>query len=251
MTLSIIVPTIDAKVPSLPPDPSVETIVVRGVSPVSAARNEGLSRATGEYIAWVDSDDEVSEDWLSSVLQGLETKPDVLSFNVRAVWLDGKRSSYKILGPADAADVMAERTNGQLWNKVIRRELYNGLSFKGTAHEDYRLLCELLPRAKAFAHIDKELYVYRRSVKGLSRHSDVSLGRTAILGLIEFCEKAPDKWRREIRKGVALRAADFCRNAESSPELRKFIRKALPSICIDNGLSIRVKIKCLLASLGI
>ena len=100
-------------------------------------------------------------------------------------------------------------------------------------------------------HIDKELYVYRRSAKGLSQHPDVGLGRTAILELIEFCDKAPVKWRRDIRKGVAQRAADFCRNAESFQELRGFIRKALPSIFIDNGLSIRVKAKCLLASLRI
>jgi len=249
--LSIIVPSIDGKLPTLPVDQCVETIVVRGVRPVSAARNEGLSRAAGEYVAWVDSDDEVCEDWLSSVLQGLETKPDVLSFNVHVVWTDGKRHSYKIGGAGYAVDVMAERTNGQLWNKVIRRELYKGLTFKGTIHEDYMLLCELLPRATTFAHIDKELYVYRRSANGLSQHSDIKLGRAAMLELIEFCSKSPDKWKGEIRKGVAQRAADFCRNAESSPELRRFIRKALPSIFIDIGLSSRVKAKCLLASLGI
>ena len=218
---------------------------------VAWARNEGLCRASGDYIVWVDSDDEVSDDWFPMILKGLEENPDVLSFNARVVWIDGMRPLCTIGGLAYAADVMAERTNGQLWNKVIRQELYEGLTFMGTSHEDYRLLCELLPRATTFAHINKELYVYRRSANGLSQHRDIELARKSMLDLIEFCNKSPEKWKREIRKGVAQRAADFCRNAESTPELRRFIRKSLPSICIDNGLAVRVKTKCILASLGI
>ena len=249
--LSIIVPSLDGAVPSLPSNPCVETIVIRGVSPVSAARNEGLSRATGEYVAWVDADDEIGEEWLSSILLGLAANPDVLSFNARVVWSDGKRPSYTIGSPAYAADVMAERTNGQLWNKVIKRELYEGIIFKGAAHEDYMALCELLPRASTFAHLDKELYVYRRSVSGLSQYGDVDLALNAILELIEFCADVPTEWSRDIKKGVAQRVADFCRNAESSLELRRFIRKALPLIFFDAGLSMRTKIKCLLAGLGV
>lgn len=249
--LSIIVPSIDGTVPRLPADPCVEAIVVSGVSPVSAARNEGLSRASGEYVAWVDSDDEVCDDWLSNIMQGLDGKPDVLSFNARVEWLHSKRSPYIVGGAAYVADVMAERANGQLWNKVIRRELFQGLYFEGVVHEDYRLLCELLPRARTFRHIDEVLYVYKRSASGLSQYADVDSGRNAILGLIEFCYDAPAEWRRDIKKGVAQRAADFCRNAESSDELRSFIRGALLSIFFDAGLSMRTKAKCLLAGLGV
>ena len=249
--LSIIVPSLYGVVPRLPEDSSVETIVVRGVCPVGVARNEGLARATGDYVAWVDSDDEVSEDWLPNVLQGLDGRPDVLSFNARVEWVDGKRPSYKVGGPAYAADVMAERTNGQLWNKVIRRELFKGLAFSGAVHEDYRLLCELLPRAKTFGYIDKDLYVYRRRANGLSQHTDIDSARNAILGLIEFLNVLPDRWKNEITKGVAQRAADFCRNAESSSDLRRFIRSALPLVFLDGRLSVRTKAKCLLAGMGI
>lgn len=252
MLLSVIVPSLTGEVPmSIPKDDRIEVNVVKGVFPVCAARNEGLARATGEYVAWVDSDDEVSEDWLSSVLQGLDGRPDVLSFNVRVEWVDAKRSSYTIGGSALATDVMSERANGQLWNKVIRRELFNGLTFKGTMHEDYRLLCELLPRARSFIHIDKELYVYRRSANSLSQHLDIEQGRMAILELMEFCDDAPTEWRHDIKKGVAQRVADFCRNAESRPEFRRFIRRATCSILFDGKLPVRTKVKCLLAGLGL
>lgn len=252
MTLSVIIPTQCGRIPeNLPSHSEVEVIIVRGVAPISAARNEGLKRATGEYVAWVDSDDEISKEWLPSILKGLEAKPDVLSFDANVIWMDAKRCLYKIGGLSYAADVMAERVNGQLWNKVIKRRLFEGLSFVGAMHEDYRILCELLPRAKSFIHLDKVLYVYRRNSNGLSQYGDVESGLKAILELISFSCNASDKWRNEIIKGAAQRAADFCRHAKSLPELRAFIRKALPLIWTDMDLSFRTKIKCLCASLGI
>ena len=249
--LSIIVPSLHGAVPWLPNDSRVEIIIVRGVSPVSASRNKGLTLARGEYIAWIDSDDRISEDWLSSILQGLEGKPDVLSFNARVEWVDSNRPSYVVGGWGDVTDVMAERTNGQLWNKVIKREVFSGLSFKGASHEDYRLLCELLPRARTFKYINKELYIYCRNENGLSRHFDIDLGYTAILELINFCENSPRKWKVDIEKGVVQRVADFCRNGQSFPELRCFIRGALPALLGDRRLSLRVKVKCFMAALGL
>lgn len=217
---------------------------------VSWARNEGMWRASGEYIAWVDDDDAVTEDWAARICEGLESRPDVLSFNAKVEWQDYSRGGYDIGGEANVADVMSERANSQLWNKVIRRELFVGLEFKGAVHEDYRLLCELLPKARTFKHISKTLYEYRRRRNGASQFPNAEGAREALNGLIEMCENVPPAHRREMCKGVAQRIADFCINARGTWPLRRFILSCLPVMIIDMGIPVRVKGKCILAALG-
>lgn len=250
--LSVIVPTLDGSLPAgLPQSQDVEVIVINGISPVSRARNVGISRAHGKYVAWVDADDAVTEDWLPSILAAIEDDPDIVSFNAQVEWVDGKRKGFVVGGMANVADVLAERATGQMWNKVIRRELYEGLEFSGMIHEDYRLLCELLPRAKQIKHIERTLYIYRRRSDGLSQHGDRTGEIDSLNGLIEMCNACDLPMKREMKKGVTQRVADFCRNAESTSQFRRFMRSNLCLVLCDPKISFRVKAKVLLASIGV
>lgn len=257
MKLSVIIPSIDGKhrfafPATVPVGLTVELIVVKGVSPVSEARNEGLAKSSGDYVAWVDADDNVSEDWLPEISRALQDEPDVVSFNAKVEWLNCRRPSYIIGGAAYPADVMSERATGQLWNKIIRRSLFDGLNFKNAIHEDYRLLCELLPKAERIIHIDKPLYVYRRGRDGLSQHANQTEEIMALNELIFMCEHLLEDWQRcEMSKGVVQRVADFCRNAKSTAALRRFLRSKLGLILLDKRVSMRVKIKVFLAAFGV
>lgn len=208
----------------------VEIVVVKGVSPVGKARNEGLRRARGEWIAWVDSDDEVEEGWLEEILgiltqrrrgaesarpegssdrtgesfggpAALEGKPreeegvDIVSFNVRQEWHDGSGRESTILDG---------RKCGQLWSKVFRRSLFDGLEFQGAVHEDYRIQCQM-PREAKRVHLDKVLYVYKRRAEGLSQHRDAKATIGALWGLIKIC----NSW--EMAKGIWERIWDFAK----------------------------------------
>lgn len=229
MKLSVIVPTLDGSVPAglleifksessavLENGVEVELIVVKGVSPISAARNEGLRRATGDYIAWVDSDDEISPDYFEVIISALRlpsststptfdySLPSLLTFNIRQEWHDGSSRPTCVLDG---------RHCGQLWSKVFRRSLFDGLSFEGAVHEDYRIQCQM-PRNVTRTHIDKVLYVYKRRASGLSQHHDAKAVISALWGLIKIC----NSW--EMAKGIWERIWDFAKTP-----LRRLLRR--------------------------
>lgn len=52
-----------------------------GETLIGKKRNDLINQATGEYIAFVDDDDWVSENYIEQILRATDTKPDVVGFN--------------------------------------------------------------------------------------------------------------------------------------------------------------------------
>lgn len=180
MKLSVIVPSLTGSVPEslrcqVMGREDVEFVVVTGVSPVGKARNEGLKRATGDYVAWVDADDEVTEDWQESILGELgRTEPargqlDGLLFDAEAIgwrkaasFVYGGRQSV-FAGTELAREVYRdERLKSHLWRWVLRRELWDGESFdeEVVALEDYLVLPKVVAKANEIGYLPKKLYRY-------------------------------------------------------------------------------------------
>lgn len=183
MKLSVIIPclklgeSLERAIRSIGTAPSgweVETVVVEGLRPVGRARNAGLDRATGDYVAWVDGDDDVSSDWLSSVLRMLERFPesDVLAVDAESVGWKG-RDGWAWPVPTGPADIGRLRTEvyrdmsfaSNLWLFVSRRSLWESLRFDEsvTVGEDYLMVPRLLARAEHCAHLGRALYRYHRN----------------------------------------------------------------------------------------
>lgn len=178
MKVSVIVPTLDGSVRArFPEDPRLEVITVRGVSPVGKARNEGLRRATGDYIAWVDADDEIADDWWTEISTALERdEPDVLTFDLAYVgWLN-RRDCVWGVRQAEVTllrllkDVCRDMCRpSMLCLYATKRTLWDGLAFdeKIRVAEDYILLPRILVRAKSCAYVPKKLYRYIRNRNSL------------------------------------------------------------------------------------
>ena len=52
---------------------------------VSVARNTGIERAKGRYIAFIDSDDLVSENYIEKVLEAIETNPECVYISWKTI----------------------------------------------------------------------------------------------------------------------------------------------------------------------
>ena len=173
----MIIPTLSGEMPkSVPDDPRLEVVLVKGVRPVGRARNEGLRRATGEYVAWVDADDEVEPEWLDEILRSLDGSPDVVTLDATLVgWRDRNDGVWGV--PRKEATIERLRRDvyrdisrsSALWHYVTRRSLWDGLSFDEEVRvaEDYLLLPKVLARARSCVYIDKKLYRYNRTPESL------------------------------------------------------------------------------------
>lgn len=191
----------------------VEIVVVKGVSPVGKARNEGLRRATGDYIAWVDADDEVTDDWLVDILAEIDgNAPDVITFDAARIgwvgdstdvtWRERHPSVERLLLSAYQA---VERMCS-MWLFVSRRELWTDIWFDEDAVicEDYFILPKFLGRAKSLTYIRKKLYRYICCETSLV-HRYGFTGDPKVMDMRRrYVDEAPQKYRSATTLGLAM-----------------------------------------------
>lgn len=223
------------------------------------ARNEGLERATGDWIAWVDCDDEVEPNWASEICAAIKAHPDVdvIQFDATEVvcsktsplayrykgLVEGKRFAHELL-----------RNDGMpawLWTRVFRKSLFDGAHFEGRVKHDYGMFLQILTRIKCVWSVGKPLYRYNRHGLGLSNYAqgmDYGLAGRRFESLIEAL---PDGWRRDGYIGLALTMADVARHSGCENGSRQFVRKYMWQVICDWKVPFRLKVKTLLAAMSL
>src|SRR5215470_11420089 len=161
------------------PDPRLRVLTAPVAGGPGAARDLGAKEATGEYVWFVDGDDELAEGALAAAAEALaELRPDVLAIDYENIYPDGTTS------PSDGARYLDDQGTGPLadhpglihlpmtaWSKVFRRDFLAGLgvSFGSTApgpHEDVPVTTLALLTAGRIGVLDRVCYRYRRTRAG-------------------------------------------------------------------------------------
>jgi len=144
------------------------------------ARELGVKEATGEYVWFVDGDDELAPGALAAVTAELDRlHPDVLIVDYENLYPDGSTSpSGASLGSAgikgrSELTTLAEspgliNLTMTVWSKVFRREFLAGLgvSFGPSIHEDVPVSAMALLTATRIGVLNRVCYRYRRSRAG-------------------------------------------------------------------------------------
>ena len=218
------------------------------------ARNEGLARATGDWIAWVDCDDLVKSDWFSRIAAEIERGGfDVLAFGIEQECAGVITTIYAPKArEMEGADYARWMLGGKgmphwLWHRVFRRELFEGVQFAGRVLEDYQGSFQFLPRVKRVRFIPDVLYRYVRHGKGLSHYNQNMDYDAACRGYLGLADKLPVEWREEARMGVGLMMTDVILHAPGVRGLNKYVRPYFWRILFGGGMSVRFKVKSLIA----
>ena len=160
-------------------DPRLRVISTPAAVGPGPARDLGAKEATGEYVWFVDGDDELAEGALAAVAGALtRLRPDVLIVDFENLYPDGTTS------PSGGARYLRGPETGSLadhpalihltmtaWSKVFRRDFLAGLGISfgssGPApHEDVPVSTMALLTAERIGVLNRVCYRYRRARRG-------------------------------------------------------------------------------------
>lgn len=120
----------------------------------SKPRNVGIDNANGEYIAMIDSDDMVSDDYIEKILEAIKKKPDI-------IFLSWKSRIQKVI-----MSIKPPKWNCAVWCRVYRKEIIGDIRFDENLRiaEDWKFN-ETIKYSSSIC-IKDIVYIYNNGRKG-------------------------------------------------------------------------------------
>lgn len=144
--------------------------VINGGPSIGKKREMGLKQAKGEYVIWLDDDDNISPDYVEQVLRLANKGADVCTFN--------NISKFEHFWMVVVMDLKT-RHDDQAKPGIINRRPYHVCAWRrsmiadiefidANKDEDTSFITEALKRAKTQVRVDNILHEYRRIDKSLA-----------------------------------------------------------------------------------
>jgi len=143
----------------------------------SAARNEGLDCATGKYITFVDSDDELNLETYAGLIEYLEQNENIDVVQYPSAREYGTNKAFLVNPCAEIISgqekllnkmIVENKISALVWDKVYRKKILENLKFKIMIFEDNYFITELLTKIEKLAIVEHGLYFYYKRTNSIT-----------------------------------------------------------------------------------
>lgn len=162
---------------------------------LSAARNTGMECANGDFIFFMDSDDEITPDCIEKHYNALQ-KTDA-DFTIANVRLEGAKSVH-IKPISDEIERVPLRMSYfkrmwsiSAWNKLYRKKFLreNKLTFQeGLLHEDILWSYQVVAKARKAALVTEMTYIYKVRENSITTRKNGSRKIESLLFILRFID---------------------------------------------------------------
>lgn len=165
---------------SLAASESCIRVIHRQNGGLSAARNTGIEASSGDYLTFVDSDDELEPHSLSANMSYIAEHPDTDMLEYPVSVHHGSPREYQVTfhphgisGAGIFAAWISEQGNEHAYacNKIVRRSLFNGIAFpEGETFEDIAVFPDIICRCNSVYFSNEGRYLYYDNPCGITAH---------------------------------------------------------------------------------